>query len=107
MNLLKETLRTLKDLDLKVKDIKWIGGNAGYMTWEQFKECANKEYDNGFGAQEVAFDLIISGDSWWLSRYEYDGSEKWEYNTTPKKPTTQLKNPIIFSGMWEALKEGD
>ena len=107
MNLLTETLGMLKECHLKVEDIEWIGGNAGYMTWEQFKECANKEYDDGFGVQEVAFDLIIAGKGWWLSRYEYGGSEEWVYNTAtaPIKPLIPFKNPVIFSGMWEPLKE--
>ena len=40
------------------------------------------EYDNGYGAQEL-FGVVLFNDNTWLSRWEYDGSEGWEYNEIP------------------------
>lgn len=34
-------------------------------------------------AQEVAHDLKIVGDDWWLERSEYDGAERWNFKTLP------------------------
>lgn len=42
-------------------------------------------YDSGYGKSEVAEDLVIVGDGWWLERNEYDGAEWWEYKETPKQ----------------------
>lgn len=54
-------------------------------TKEEFDEFCQKldfEYDSGFGNQEL-FGIILFKDSY-SDRYEYDGSECWDYH---KKPT--------------------
>ena len=87
MNLLDETLEVLKDHDKTPADVKWCGSEEwGWFTWEDFKKLADIIYDNGFGAQKIATDLLIVGDDWWLERGEYDGAEYWQYKTLPKKP---------------------
>ena len=79
MNLLSETKKVLKVYDKNPSDVKWIGSlSYGYFDWEYFSKIANIDYDDGFGGQEVASDLKIVGDNWWLERHEYDGSEWWE-----------------------------
>ena len=46
---------------------------------EKLIETLNvKEYDNGYGSQEL-FGLIIMKDNSWFERAEYDGSEWWEH----------------------------
>ena len=42
-------------------------------------------YDSGYGGQELFGTIWFEGGDW-LSRGEYDGSEWWKYNTTPKIP---------------------
>ncbi len=42
----------------------------------------NREYDSGYGRQEVDGTIVFK-DGTWLSRGEYDGSEWWEYNFKP------------------------
>lgn len=39
-------------------------------------------YDDGYGLQHL-YGTILFKDSTWLSRWEYDGSEGWEYNKPP------------------------
>jgi len=87
MNLLKETVEVLKANGKKPEDVKWCGSSKfGWFSWSEFTRVADVEYDNGFGASEVAIDLVIVGKDWWLERGEYDGSEWWEFKTLPSKP---------------------
>lgn len=99
-NLLTETKAAIKDSGHKPADIVFIGSSdAEYRcTWAEFQKVANVQYDSGYGAQEVATDLVIrfsDGKSMW--RHEYDGSEYWEYDppanvdySKPGKPITVL-----------------
>jgi hypothetical protein len=110
MNLLEETIEDIKSSGHTEKDIIFIGSEqSGHScSWEEFKTLADIEYDCGFGAQEIATDLIIAfedGSKMW--RHEYDGSERWEYSKPFKMPK-ELK-PIArltFDGcMWETLED--
>ena len=85
-NLLHETIGALKKNGKTEKDIKWIGSNEVEIPQEMFFKMADTVYDSGYGGQEVASDLMIVGDDWWLERHEYDGSEWWEFKTIPNKP---------------------
>lgn len=84
MNLLEETKDILKENGKTLKDIVAVQGNVFGIPVEKFIEIANVEYDDGYGGTEVADDLIVLGDDWWLERHEYDGSEWWEYKEMPK-----------------------
>lgn len=86
MNLLEETVGKLSENNLKPKDVRWVGTNKGSTTWKQFKKLADREYDDGFGGEEVNTELLVVGDDWWLERHEYDGSEWWEFKRLPQKP---------------------
>lgn len=41
-------------------------------------------YDAGYGAQEINETLTIYGESWWITRGEYDGSEWFEWHEYPQ-----------------------
>ena len=82
MNLLQETLEDIADTGHTTDDIIYIGSlvTGHCCTLEEFTQLADVDYDDGFGSQEVASDLVIVfKDSSFLKRVEYDGSEKWEY----------------------------
>lgn len=97
MNLLKETLTKIKDMGKTTKDILWCGSeNFGWFTWEDFSSLANVEYDGGYGAAEVAQDLKVVGNDFWLERHEYDGSEWWEFKEIPKKPE-EFRKPVALT----------
>ncbi|AQP41493.1 prophage Pi3 protein [Streptococcus gallolyticus] len=85
-NLWEETLRKLATYEKTFKDVKYIQGLDFAITKENFEQVAKKTtYDSGYGKSEVAEDLVIVGDGWWLERNEYDGAEWWEYKETPKQ----------------------
>ena len=81
MNLLKETLSALEENGKSKDDVLWVGCSDFKTTWENFAEVADVEYDSGYGTLEVAQDLIVVGNDFWLERHEYDGSEWWEFKS--------------------------
>jgi len=87
MNLLQETLDDLKELGLCPENVDFVTDGKVSMSWKDFVEVANFDYDEGFGGNEIYLGLKIVGDNWWLERREYDGSEWWEYK---KKPNSHL-----------------
>ena len=81
-NFLAETIDAVAKSGHKPDDIIFIGSKeTGHQcTWEEFCKLADIEYDSGFGAQEIASDLIVvfaDGSSMW--RWEYAGSEWWVF----------------------------
>ena len=109
MNLLKETLKILKENKKEQKDILWCGSKEfGYFSFEEFKKISNEEYDDGFGGQEVVTDILIVGKDFWLERHEYDGSEWWEFKSIPKKPKKQnIPKKVISKDSWSTLEEAN
>lgn len=55
------------------------------------------EYYGGYGRTEVALDLMVVGNNWWLERAEYDGMEWWEFKQMPKKPKKELELKALTS----------
>ena len=91
MNLLKETLASLKENKKTASDVQWVGIIYGEypasFSWNEFSNIAKDfDYNNSYGGTEVTLALRIVGDNWWLERGEYDGSEWWEFKTQPIKP---------------------
>lgn len=96
MNLYSETMEVLSRNGKTFDDVIAICGSEFQITKEDFVKYSNTDYDDGFGALEVAEDLVIIGNDFWLERYEYDGSECWEFKVMPEykilpfKPITAL-----------------
>ncbi len=109
MNLLNETIADIKESGHAIKDIVFIGSESGYKcSWKEFKILANKEYDDGYGAQKVATDLIILfSDGQNMTRREYDGSEWWEYSKPFKIPKEEKKIISLFARSigWNDMEE--
>lgn len=115
--LLDETIEDITLSGHTPEDIIFIGSvQSGHRcTWQQFRELANFEYDSGYGAQKVAFDLIIvfcDGTS--MTRGEYDGSEYWSYSKPFVEPEQTKAITSLFVKPeqvgWktlEAINEGD
>lgn len=51
-----------------------------------FINSLNFDYDSGYGSQNL-FGIIWYKDGTWSDRYEYDGSECWDYHTCPVIPS--------------------
>ena len=99
-NFLEETLDALKYFNKAEKDVIWVGNDTQKTTWEKFKEFANFKYSAAFGWNYICLDFIIVGKDWWLRRWEYDGSEGWEFITYPDMPINNnfdLKNLLAHS----------
>ena len=90
MNLYEEIIKLLKANGKNKEDVIWAGNETFKIPLSKFWEIANTEYDNGYGLQEVAVDLIIVGNSFWLERNDYDGAEWFEYKEYPKMPSTEI-----------------
>ena len=74
------------------------------MSWADFKnKFKNLEYYAGYGTQEIAADLVVVGDNWWLEREEYDGSECWAYKKYPKITSGKSFDEII--GSWQKIAD--
>ena len=86
-NLLEETVNDLKEHSFTLDDVAWVGCREFKIPVEAFKEAADSEYHAGYGAPEVAQDLIVVlKDGSWLERHDYDGLEWWEFKDTPREP---------------------
>lgn len=113
-NLLEETKHAMRQLELTPEDIEWIGNEEYTCSWDEFTFLADVDYDDGYGAQMVASDLVVVfRDGSWLSRRENDGSEWWKHNAYPiktdSKPITKLVSLTNERGdhefMWADIKE--
>lgn len=108
INLLEETIQVLKKYGKTPKDVLWVGSVDGEyaISWEEFEKIAeNVWYYNGYGSQEIAYDLVVVGDDWWLERVEYDGSEWWEIRKKPEKKPDAKPFRVVGIGAWDTLKE--
>tara|TARA_Y100000361_G_scaffold154306_1_gene179466 strand:+ start:807 stop:1181 length:375 start_codon:yes stop_codon:yes gene_type:complete len=112
-NLLKETINDIVESGHTPDDIIFIGSEeTGHQcTWGEFRDLADKEYCGGFGASDVATDLVIvfsDGSKMW--RGEYDGSEWWEYSKPFVKPEESKPIKELFATKmghvgWRKLSE--
>jgi hypothetical protein len=102
--LLEETIEAIRNGGYTEADVLWCGTDALWFSWEDFKRLADKVYDAGFGAQEVAQNLLVVGKGWWLERHEYDGSEWWEFKKVPIKPKRNIVPQSVISDYWPSLQ---
>lgn len=105
VNFLKETTEVLSENGKTFDDVLWVGSSDGYIEKDLFLKLANINYDNGYGGQEIAQDLLIVGQGWWLERGGYDGSEWWEFKVIPTKPKEKLNPVRLHKGIWTNLKQ--
>ncbi|MHB1732980.1 MAG: hypothetical protein ACYCU8_05940 [Ferrimicrobium acidiphilum] len=94
-NLLIETRKDIERFGYKPEDITFIGSADGEYacTWDEFEKLADVHYDEDFGRQEVASDLIIRFDNGGLMvRHEYDGAERWQFHSSTRTPSPK---PIV------------
>lgn len=105
-NLLVETIEELNDAGHSVDEVNWVGSRDGryVCSWADFAKIADLNYDDGFGAAEIAEDLVVVGSDFWLERHEYDGAEGWEYKQLPTVSEFQIK-PLttLRRGMWDTV----
>ena len=81
-NLKEETLKVLHHNGKRRSDVKYVCGDDFRISREQFWKLADTEYDP-YGAPEIATDLMLIGEDFWMERSEYEGSELWDFHTMP------------------------
>lgn len=109
VNLLEETKEAIEKARQCPENILFIGSpESGYeCTWEEFLILANIEYENGYGNQEVATDLVIifkNGDV--MSRKEHDGKEWWDipFNFVEQKRIEKKPIKKLVGTLWPDLE---
>ena len=83
MNLKEETLNVLHNHGKHKADVKYVCGEDFQISLGQFWELSDTEYDSSYGAPEIAQDLMLIGDDFWMERGEYEGAELWDFHTMP------------------------
>jgi hypothetical protein len=106
-NLWEETIKELADHKKSFDDVIAICGNDFQITKEDFEKYSKTNYDSGYGAPEVAEDLLIIGVDFWLERHEYDGSEWWEFKQMPTRYKELPFKPITALTVNQARANGD
>lgn len=86
INFKTETLAILEDNGKTINDVVWAGNWEFEIPLDLFWNLADFVYDDGYGAENVAKDLLLVGKDFWLERNTYDGSEWWEYKSFPSRP---------------------
>lgn len=103
INLKEETIKKLEEYGKNPEEVKWVGCESFKIPISEFWKLADKFYDNGYGGEEVAEDLLVVGDNWWLERHTYDGAEWWEYKTIPYEPDKTLNVPSLFPYLYNGI----
>jgi hypothetical protein len=92
MNLLDETKSAISRSKHSTDDVRFVGSRDEKLgiPWSQAEKVLDIDYDDGYGSQEIAADLVVAfTDGGFLRREEYDGSEWWEYEPPFRGPETQ------------------
>ena len=92
MNLLDETKSAISRSEHSTDDVRFVGSRDEKLgiPWSQAEKVLDIDYDDGYGSQEIAADLVVAfTDGGFLRREEYDGSEWWEYEPPFRGPETQ------------------
>jgi hypothetical protein len=76
--------------DGEIKNFIRLKVNYTSDEFDEFIKSLDFDYDNGYGGQNL-FGYVWFNDGSWLDRGEYDGSEWWQYQTTPKIPNELIK----------------
>lgn len=98
MNLYKETIEVLTENGKTFDDVVAICGKEFQITKDDFLKYSDVEYEEGDLYVEVAEDLMVVGNDFWLERREYDGNEWWEFKTMPKYKEMPLKKITALTG---------
>lgn len=116
MNLLTETLDDMKENGKTPDDVVYVRMTKDSGFWsslddnypdeilidfDTFKELANREYDSGYGSNEVnTSTAILFKDNTVMHRWEYDGAEGWEYIKLPKALPKKYDKKMVSEFLW-------
>jgi hypothetical protein len=77
--------KTVKCARIQIEDYPWANLMPEYTPedFDAFLASINVKYNDGYGTQELC-GTIWYADGTWSTRWEYDGSEGWEYHKCPE-----------------------
>jgi len=70
------------DIGYQESSQDFLKPNHTPAEWCQFMNAIDRNYNSGFGIQELSGVLWFT-DGTWATRGEYDGSEWWEHHRKP------------------------
>ena len=75
------------ELQLGYKEYEIFNLPVGFTNkqFDEYLDVLDFEYDDGYGGQNLFGDIWYE-DGTWSERYEYDGSEQWDYKKCPEIP---------------------
>lgn len=85
MNLLDETKGAISQSEHSTDDVRFVGSRDEKLgiPWSQAEKVLDIDYDDGYGSQEIAADLVVAfTDGGFLRREEYDGSRSYVCQTS-------------------------
>lgn len=116
MNLLTETLDYMKEIGKTQDDVLYVKMTKHTGFWHElndsypdeiivdfntFASVANHVYNNGYGSSEVnTSTTILFKDNTVMHRWEYDGSEGWEYITLPRTFPKKYDKRMVAEFLW-------
>lgn len=116
MNLLTETIDYMKKLGKTPDDVLYVKMTKDTGFWsslddsypdeilidfDTFRELANREYDSGYGSNEVNIStVILFKDNTVMHRWEDDGAEDWEYIKLPKALPKKYDKKMVSEFLW-------
>ena len=116
MNLLTETLDFMKESGKTPDDVLYVKmtKNSGFwrelndsypdeilVDFNTFASVANHVYDSGYGSIKVNHSTaILFKDNTVMHRWEYDGSEGWEYIILPRTFPKKYDKRMVAEFLW-------
>lgn len=107
VNLWEETIEVLEEHGRTWEDVQIIYGEDFQITKDNFENVAKiTRYDNGYGSQKIASDLVMIGRGFVMSRNEYDGAECWNFLHTGFEIPKEFKEVTrLGGGCWDTLRQ--
>lgn len=108
VNLLEKATEVLHKNDRRWEDVRSLqdlDGEYALFGLDAIQHVLDVCHESGYGTQEIANDLVIVGDGWWMDRRCYDGAEWWAFNEQPKIARADAKVIRYVRGDNESVKE--
>ena len=87
MNLYIEIEQFLAAHGYTIEDILWVGTKEYRFDLQEFLfQAKQTNYINDWGNTQIREDLIVCGKDFYLTRFEYDGFERFEFHQIPSRP---------------------
>jgi len=96
--LLNELKDILKEHNLSLKDIKWVGTRKNRIKKKQFLSLSDFKYNSS--TKTLCSNLIIVGNDWWIEKIEPEYYDHWdaylEFRKFPRKPKSIISVKKLY-----------